>query len=190
MHNQPLFQGWHIGLLIYRLCRYIGTFWNIGYRYRQKWGPIKYRLSVIGFCQISALNIGYISVIFPQYIGKTPIYRQFLEYRLSVSVKLRTDKISVIGNRLWSDIGNQLSAKFNRYAIPGFNLPENNLGWAALPSCCRPVSYCIEYNCPQWSNFHVNAQCAFIQSAGKGEFPKLITALWPTSNTEQSLKGT
>ncbi len=27
-----LFQGWHIGLPIYRLCRYIGTFWNIGYR--------------------------------------------------------------------------------------------------------------------------------------------------------------
>ncbi len=58
-------------------------------------------------------------MIFPRYIGKTPIYRQFIEYRLTVSVKLRTDKISVIGNRLWSNIGNRLSAKFNRYAIPG-----------------------------------------------------------------------
>ncbi len=45
-----------------------------------------------------------------------PIYRQ--KYRLSVSVNLRTNKISVIGNRPWSNIGNQLSAKFNRYAIP------------------------------------------------------------------------
>ncbi len=27
-------QGWHISLPIYRLSRYIGTFWNIGYRYR------------------------------------------------------------------------------------------------------------------------------------------------------------
>ncbi len=59
-------------------------------------------------------------MIFPRYIGKTPIYRQFIEYRLSVSVKVRTDKISVIGNRLWSNIGNRLSAKFNRYAIPGY----------------------------------------------------------------------
>ncbi len=68
-------------------------------------GPIKYRLSVIGFDQISVLDIGYILVIFPLYIGKTPIYRQFLEYRLSVSVKLSTDKIPVIGNRLSSNIG-------------------------------------------------------------------------------------
>ncbi len=43
------------------------------------------------------------------------------EYRLSVSVKPRTDKISVISNWLWSNIGNQLSAKFIRYAIPGEN---------------------------------------------------------------------
>ncbi len=76
------------------------------------------KISVIGFGQISALNIGYILVIFPKNIGKTPVYRQFQEYRLSVSVKLRTNKISVIGNRIWSNIGNRLSAKFNRYAIP------------------------------------------------------------------------
>ena len=66
-----------------------------------------------------------------------PIYRHFLKYWLSVSVKVRTDKIwaisriSVIGtdigtnktsdmcNRLWLNVGNQLLAKFNRYAIPG-----------------------------------------------------------------------
>ena len=35
-----------------------------------------------------------------------------------VSVKRRTDKISVIGNWLWSNIGNRLSAEFNRYSIP------------------------------------------------------------------------
>ena len=45
------------------------------------------------FGQISALNIGCISVIFRRYIGKTPIYRQFPKYRLSVSVKLRTETI-------------------------------------------------------------------------------------------------
>ncbi len=73
----------------------------------------------MGFGQISALNIGYILVISPRYIGKTPKYRQFQEYRLSVSVQLRTNKISVIGNRLWSNIGNRLSVKSNRYAIPG-----------------------------------------------------------------------
>ncbi len=47
------------------------------------------------------------------------IYQQFLKYRLSVSVKLRTDKISVISNPLWKNICNRLSAEFNRYAIPG-----------------------------------------------------------------------
>ncbi len=101
-------QGWHIDISALFEISFIG----IGN------GPIKYRLSVIGFGQISALNIGYISIIFPRYIGKTPIYRQFIEYRLSVSVRLRTDKISVIGDRLWSNIGNRLSAKFNQYAIP------------------------------------------------------------------------
>ena len=49
---------------------------------------------------------------------------QFIEYWLSVSVKLRTDKISVIGNQLWSNIGNLLSAKFNRYAIPAACQPS------------------------------------------------------------------
>ena len=55
-------------------------------------------------------------------VSVKPIYLHFLKYRLSVSVKVRTDignttdKISVIGNRLLSNIGNQLSAKFNWYA--------------------------------------------------------------------------
>ncbi len=52
--------------------------------------------------QLSALNISSILVIFPE------------------PIKPRTDKILVIGNRLWSNIDNRLSAKFNRYAIPGF----------------------------------------------------------------------
>ncbi len=34
-----------------------------------------------------------------------PIYRHFLKYRLSVSVKARIDKISAIGYRLWTNIG-------------------------------------------------------------------------------------
>ncbi len=54
-----------------------------------------------------ALNIGYVLVIFTQYIGKTPIYRQFQEYRLSV--KLRTDKISVIDFGQISVIGYRLN---------------------------------------------------------------------------------
>ena len=40
-----------------------------------------------------------------------------IEYRLSVSVKLKTDKLSVIGNRLWSNIG-------NRHPLP-FTLPSH-----------------------------------------------------------------
>ncbi len=38
-------------------------------------------------------------------ISVMPIYRHFLKYRLSVSVKIRTDKISAIGYRLWPNIG-------------------------------------------------------------------------------------
>ncbi len=38
-------------------------------------------------------------------ISVKPIYRHFLKYRLSVSVKVRTDKISAIGYRLWPNIG-------------------------------------------------------------------------------------
>ncbi len=77
-------------------------------------------------------------------ISVKPIYRLFQKYRLSVSVKAWTDKISVIigyrqrenigyrlsakagtnkksviGYRLWPNIGYRLSVKFNRYAIPG-----------------------------------------------------------------------
>ncbi len=36
----------------------------------------------------------------------------FLEYRLSISVNVRTDKILVVRHLLWSNIGKQLSAKF------------------------------------------------------------------------------
>ncbi len=86
-------QGWHIGLPIYRHF-------------------LKYRLSVsvkVRTDKISA--IGY------RLWQNTDIS----EYQLSVSVKSGTDKISLIGNRLWSNISNRLSAKFNRYAIPGIN---------------------------------------------------------------------
>ncbi len=48
-----------------------------------------------------------------------------IEYQLSVLVKPRTDKISVIGNRLWSNIGSTLLAKFNQYAIPGIRQKHN-----------------------------------------------------------------
>ena len=39
----------------------------------------------------------------------------------SSNPKVRTDKLSVIDNRLLSNIGNRLSAKFNQYAIPDKN---------------------------------------------------------------------
>ncbi len=77
--------------------RFTDTFYFLKYRLSVSVKVRTYKISVIGFGQISALNIGYISVISPRYIGKTPIYRQFIEYRLSVSVKLSTNKISVIG---------------------------------------------------------------------------------------------
>ncbi len=89
---------------------------------------LKYRLSVsvkIRTDEISAIGYRLWPNIGSQYrlnFGDfLLIYRQLLEYRLSVSVKPRTDKISVIqliGNWLWLNIGNRLSAKFNRYAIP------------------------------------------------------------------------
>ncbi len=49
------------------------------------------------------------------------MYQQFLEYRLSVSVKFRTDKISVVGNGFGqiSVIGYQLN--LNKYVIPDDN---------------------------------------------------------------------
>ncbi len=40
-------------------------------------------------------------------ISVEPIYRHFLKYRLSVSVKVWTDKISAIGYRLWPNIGSK-----------------------------------------------------------------------------------
>ncbi len=40
-------------------------------------------------------------------ISVMPIYRHFLTYRLLVSVKIRTDKISAIGYRLWPNIGSK-----------------------------------------------------------------------------------
>ncbi len=54
-------------------------------------------------------------------ISVKPIYRLFQKYRLSVSVKAWTNKISVIGYRLWLNIGYRLSAKTNRFAIPANN---------------------------------------------------------------------
>ena len=48
-------QGWHIGLPIYRLSQYSGLFKYIGYRYRLKLGPIKYRAMKISVWT----NIGY-----------------------------------------------------------------------------------------------------------------------------------
>ena len=44
-----------------------------------------------------------------------PIYRHYLEYRLSVSVKVRTDKISVIGYRLWPNIGSEYRLNFGDF---------------------------------------------------------------------------
>ena len=113
-------QGWHIGLVnisavesIYR--HFLKCQLSVNVRTD--------KISAIGFGQILALNIGHISAIFPRYIGKPPIYRQLIEYWLSV--QLRTDKILVIGNQLWSNIGNRLSAKFHRYAIPDVNYQRN-----------------------------------------------------------------
>ncbi len=81
------------------------------------------------------------AVIFPGYIGKIS--------RISVLVKSRTNKISVIGNRLWSNIGNQLSAK---YAIPGAVqrvLPHLGMfaPLSALSDCLAKVSLI----CNLWS---------------------------------------
>ncbi len=58
-----------------------------------------------------ATNIGYILMIFPGYMGKTPIYRQFIEYRLSILVKLEPIKyrLSVIGFGQISVIGYRLN---------------------------------------------------------------------------------
>ena len=44
-----------------------------------------------------------------------PIYRHFLKYRLSVSVKVRTDKLSVIGYRLWPYIGSEYRLNFGDF---------------------------------------------------------------------------
>ncbi len=98
----------------------------IGYRLWQNIG-FKYRL--------------HFSDFYPIYC-KTLIYRQFLAYWLLVLVKFRTDKISVIGNQLWSNICNWLSAKFNPYAIPGWYYVLDALN---IPSVC--ILVVPSYNC-------------------------------------------
>ena len=47
-----------------------------------------------------------------------PIYRHFWKYRLSVSVKVRTDKISVIGYQLLPSIGSEYRLNFGVFT-PG-----------------------------------------------------------------------
>ncbi len=48
-------------------------------------------------------------------ISVKPIYRHVLKYRLSVSVKVRTDKISAIGYRLWPNIGSKYRLYFGDF---------------------------------------------------------------------------
>ena len=48
-------------------------------------------------------------------ISVMPIYRHFLKYRFSVSVKVRTDKISAIGYRLWPNIGSKYRLYFDDF---------------------------------------------------------------------------
>ncbi len=50
-------------------------------------------------------------------ISVMPIYRHFLKYRLSVSVKVRTDKISAIGYRLWPNIGSKYRLYFGDFPL-------------------------------------------------------------------------
>ena len=49
-------------------------------------------------------------------ISVKPIYLDFLKYRLSVSVKFRTDKISAIGYRLWPNIGSKYRLYFGDFS--------------------------------------------------------------------------
>ncbi len=44
-----------------------------------------------------------------------PIYRHFLKYPLSIPVKVRTDEISVIGYRLWLNIGSEYWLNFGDF---------------------------------------------------------------------------
>ncbi len=101
---------------------------------------------------------------FTRYISKTPIYQQFIEYRLSVSVKFRTNKISVIrigfgqisviGYRLnLSDmpslpigLGSQMRAdhlnSWPRHYLPG------NQGFCQLSLLYINLKRKIAYSCP------------------------------------------
>ncbi len=60
-------------------------------------------------------------------ISVEPIYRHFVKYRLSASVKVRTDKISVIGYRLWPNIGSEYRLNFGDFT-PDISVKHRYIG--------------------------------------------------------------